>query len=72
MQDGALPDASPRLTLPPLTTPPRRACNHGMLPVSQVGVGIVRDGEVLSNPRETYVTPPGTGFLPRDTAVHHR
>jgi len=39
---------------------------------NKVGVGIVRDGEVLSNPRETYVTPPGTGFLPRDTAVHHR
>jgi len=35
-------------------------------------VGIIRDGEVLSNPRVTYITPPGEGFLPRDTAKHHR
>lgn len=27
---------------------------------------------VLSNIRDTYVTPPGEGFLPRDTARHHR
>jgi N6-L-threonylcarbamoyladenine synthase len=27
---------------------------------------------VLSNPRETYITPPGTGFLPKETAEHHR
>jgi len=26
----------------------------------------------LSNPRRTYITPPGEGFLPRDTAMHHR
>ena len=30
------------------------------------------DGEILSNPRKTYITPPGTGFLPRETAEHHR
>lgn len=28
--------------------------------------------EILSNVRNTYVTPPGEGFLPRDTARHHR
>lgn len=28
--------------------------------------------EILSNIRDTYVTPPGEGFLPRDTARHHR
>ena len=28
--------------------------------------------QVLSNPRHTYITPPGEGFLPRDTAQHHR
>ncbi|KAJ1986105.1 putative tRNA threonylcarbamoyladenosine biosynthesis protein kae1 [Dimargaris cristalligena] len=28
--------------------------------------------EVLANPRHTYITPPGQGFLPKDTAVHHR
>jgi len=39
---------------------------------NKIGVGIVRDnGEILSNPRHTFVTPPGTGFLPRDTALHH-
>jgi N6-L-threonylcarbamoyladenine synthase len=39
---------------------------------NKIGVGIVRDGEVLSNVRETFVTPPGTGFLPKETAEHHR
>ena len=39
---------------------------------NKVGVGIIRDGVVLSNPRRTYITPPGEGFLPRLTAVHHR
>ena len=28
--------------------------------------------EILSNIRDTYTTPPGEGFLPRDTARHHR
>lgn len=27
---------------------------------------------VLSNIRDTYISPPGEGFLPRDTARHHR
>lgn len=27
---------------------------------------------VLSNVRHTFVSPPGTGFLPKDTAAHHR
>lgn len=27
---------------------------------------------VLSNVRHTYITPPGEGFLPTDTAKHHR
>ena len=27
---------------------------------NKVGIGIIRDGVVLSNVRETYVTPPGT------------
>ncbi|XP_055531267.1 probable tRNA N6-adenosine threonylcarbamoyltransferase [Wyeomyia smithii] len=39
---------------------------------NKIGVGIVRDGEVLSNVRETYITPPGEGFLPKETAQHHR
>lgn len=28
--------------------------------------------EILANIRDTYITPPGEGFLPRDTARHHR
>lgn len=39
---------------------------------NKLGVGIVKDGVVLSNVRHTYVTPPGEGFRPRDTAVHHQ
>ncbi|ESO00076.1 hypothetical protein HELRODRAFT_185794 [Helobdella robusta] len=39
---------------------------------NKIGIGIIRDGRVLSNPRRTYVTPIGQGFLPRDTAAHHR
>ena len=39
---------------------------------NKLGIGIVRDGVVLSNPRHTYITPPGEGFLPRETAKHHR
>lgn len=39
---------------------------------NKLGIGIVRDGEVLSNPRRTYVTPPGEGFLPRETGEHHQ
>lgn len=27
---------------------------------------------ILANLRHTYVSPPGTGFLPKDTAEHHR
>jgi len=39
---------------------------------NKVGVGIVRDGEVLSNPRHTHHAPPGEGFRPPETAAHHR
>ncbi|OCH96553.1 peptidase M22 glycoprotease [Obba rivulosa] len=44
---------------------------------NKLGVGIIRhdtDGStvVMSNVRHTYITPPGEGFLPRDTAQHHR
>lgn len=44
---------------------------------NKLGVGIVQhnpDGStvILSNVRHTYITPPGEGFLPRDTALHHR
>lgn len=39
---------------------------------NKIGIGIIQDGTVLSNPRRTYITPPGQGFLPRDTAKHHQ
>ncbi|KAI0220550.1 putative tRNA N6-adenosine threonylcarbamoyltransferase [Lamellibrachia satsuma] len=39
---------------------------------NKLGIGIIKDGVVLSNPRRTYITPPGQGFLPRDTAKHHQ
>ena len=39
---------------------------------NKLGIGIIRDGEVLSNPRRTYNGPPGEGFTPRETAIHHR
>lgn len=49
---------------------------------NKLGVGIIkqhkgvsapgRRAEVLCNIRDTYNAPPGEGFLPRDTAKHHR
>ncbi|XP_069479380.1 tRNA N6-adenosine threonylcarbamoyltransferase [Ambystoma mexicanum] len=39
---------------------------------NKIGIGVIRDGIVLSNPRRTYITPPGQGFMPSDTAKHHR
>ncbi|KAK7848235.1 putative trna n6-adenosine threonylcarbamoyltransferase [Quercus suber] len=39
---------------------------------NKIAVGVVTlDGTILSNPRHTYITPPGQGFLPRETAQHH-
>ncbi|PWZ01548.1 peptidase M22, glycoprotease [Testicularia cyperi] len=37
--------------------------------ISSRSVGSV---EILSNVRHTYVTPPGSGFQPSDTAKHHK
>lgn len=51
---------------------------------NKLGVGIVHHpprsspnkpkpaAQILSNIRHTYNAPPGEGFLPRDTAIHHR
>lgn len=43
---------------------------------NKVGVGVIKfEGgvySILSNPRKTYVTRPGQGFLPRETAYHHQ
>ncbi|GIQ84135.1 Kae1/TsaD family protein [Kipferlia bialata] len=40
---------------------------------NKLGIGIVTEtGEVLANVRDTYVAPMGEGFMPRETAEHHR
>ena len=40
---------------------------------NKIGVGIVDSkGRILANPRRTFITPPGTGFMPKETADHHR
>jgi N6-L-threonylcarbamoyladenine synthase len=44
---------------------------------NKLGVGIIRHSEdgkvdILANQRITYVPPAGHGFLPKDTASHHR
>eukprot|EP00026_Physarum_polycephalum_P012008 Phypoly_transcript_12271.p1 GENE.Phypoly_transcript_12271~~Phypoly_transcript_12271.p1 ORF type:complete len:336 (+),score=40.99 Phypoly_transcript_12271:45-1052(+) len=40
---------------------------------NKIGVGIVTDdGSILANVRNTYITPPGTGFMPKETALHHQ
>ena len=40
---------------------------------NKIAVGIVTEnGDILSNPRFTYITPPGSGFMPKETAEHHR
>ncbi|XP_066939091.1 tRNA N6-adenosine threonylcarbamoyltransferase [Macrobrachium rosenbergii] len=39
---------------------------------NKIGIGIIEDGKVLANPRKTYITPPGQGFIPHDTAKHHQ
>ena len=39
---------------------------------NKLGVGIMKDQVILANIRDTYITPPGTGFLPTETAQHHR
>lgn len=28
---------------------------------NKLGVGIIKDGKVLANPRKTFITPPGEG-----------
>lgn len=72
--------------LPALTRPYLALGLEGS--ANKLGVGIIRhspptldgngtalnqaDVAILSNVRHTYVTPPGQGFLPSDTAKHHK
>lgn len=43
---------------------------------NKLGIGVIRhtptSTTILSNLRHTFHSPPGTGFLPKDTAAHHR
>jgi N6-L-threonylcarbamoyladenine synthase len=45
---------------------------------NKLGVGVIdhppspKPARILSNLRHTFVSPPGEGFLPKDTAKHHR
>jgi len=43
---------------------------------NKIGVGIIvyenDEYNIISNPRKTYITPAGQGFLPRETAWHHQ
>jgi N6-L-threonylcarbamoyladenine synthase len=47
---------------------------------NKIGVGLIQHSanddtakpNILANLRKTYITPPGQGFLPKDTARHHR
>jgi N6-L-threonylcarbamoyladenine synthase len=45
---------------------------------NKLGVGIIshpphgNPAQILSNIRHTFVSPPGEGFMPKDTAKHHR
>lgn len=45
---------------------------------NKIGVGVLQYDpatdtyETLSNPRKTYISPAGMGFLPRETAWHHQ
>jgi N6-L-threonylcarbamoyladenine synthase len=43
---------------------------------NKLGIGVIlhtpTETKILSNIRDTFVSPPGTGFLPKDTAAHHR
>lgn len=39
---------------------------------NKLGVGIVKDREILANLRKTYVPPAGEGFIPAKAAEYHR
>ncbi|WAQ82813.1 hypothetical protein PtA15_3A177 [Puccinia triticina] len=62
----------------PITLPVKRMLALGIEgSANKLGVGVIEhlpSGQinVLSNLRKTYVTPPGHGFQPGDTAKHHR
>ena len=64
----------------PLPHPSKRVTIIGIEgSANKVAVGVLRYDPypsphytTLSNPRKTYISPPGHGFLPRETAWHHQ
>ena len=62
----------------PLPRPPRALLALGLEgSANKLGCGVVEHGvdggvHIRSNIRHTYITPPGEGFLPSDTARHHK
>jgi N6-L-threonylcarbamoyladenine synthase len=76
-----------RTTMADLTPPPLARSRTRLVALgiegsaNKVGVGIVAyqpsshspsPYTILSNPRKTYISRPGHGFLPRETAWHHQ
>ncbi|TGZ83037.1 glyco protein endopeptidase kae1 [Ascodesmis nigricans] len=64
---------------PTSTSPPRRFIALGLEgSANKLGVGLIAHfsdnspAQILSNLRDTFISPPGEGFLPKDTAKHHR
>ncbi|KAI5168333.1 N6-L-threonylcarbamoyladenine synthase [Pancytospora epiphaga] len=39
---------------------------------NKIGIGIIKDKDILANVRRTYVPRAGEGFIPVDAAKHHR
>ncbi|KAK8864478.1 tRNA N6-adenosine threonylcarbamoyltransferase [Kwoniella newhampshirensis] len=76
--------SSSKKKISPLPKPSRRLLCLGVEgSANKLGCGIISHSPsstpgaatsvtVLSNVRHTYITPPGEGFLPSDTARHHR
>lgn len=61
-----------------MASPKRRIALGCEGSANKLGIGVIEHplaggpAMVLSNVRHTFVSPPGTGFLPKDTAAHHR
>ncbi|WWD17219.1 tRNA N6-adenosine threonylcarbamoyltransferase [Kwoniella shandongensis] len=76
--------SSSKKKISPLPKPPGRLLCLGIEgSANKLGCGVISHSPssnksgativtVLSNVRHTYITPPGEGFLPSDTARHHR
>lgn len=38
---------------------------------NKLGIALIDDGVIRFNKRKTHITPPGCGFIPSETALHH-